>query len=133
MKIENDNRKELLNALEKQVKIALEAVGYQAVSDVTKDPISVDTGLMKNSITFCLSGEAPKLGSYRADRGDGRGSYTGRAPDEHPPALYIGTNVTYAKYIELGTSKMRAKPFFLYKLKANLGNYKNILIKYLKQ
>lgn len=133
MRIENDNRKIILTALTEQAKLALEAVGYQAVSDVTKDPIPVDTGLMKNSITFALSGEAPQIGTYSADKGSVAGSYEGIAPNDKDPTLYIGTNVTYAKYIELGTSKMTARPFMLPKLKANLASYKEILTKYLKQ
>jgi len=133
MKIENDNSKIIIEALTEQVKLALEAVGYQAVTDVTRDPIPVDTGLMKNSITFALSGEAPVDGSYSADKGDTSGSYTGTAPADKEPTLYIGTNVTYAKYIEFGTSKMTARPFMLPKLRANLANYKEILTKYLKQ
>lgn len=133
MRIENDNRKIILTALTEQAKLALEAVGYQAVSDITKDPIPVDTGLMKNSITFALSGEAPKTGDYSADNGDESGSYSGTAPRDKEPTVYIGTNVTYAKYLEFGTSKMTARPFMMPKLKANLGHYKEILTKYLKQ
>ncbi len=133
MKIKNDKRKEVLSALESQVRLALEAVGTQAVTDVSTDPIPVDTGLMKNSITFALSGEGPKIGSYSADKSGKTGGYHGQTPSEPKNTIYIGTNVEYAKYVELGTSKMTARPFMMPKLKANLGNYKEILQKYLKE
>lgn len=130
--IKNDRTNEVLSALESQTKLALEAVGYQAVSDVTHDPIPVDTGLMKNSITFALDGEEARIGSYSADNSNETGSYHGTAPTDKKHTVYIGTNVYYAKYVELGTSRMKARPFMMPKLKANLGNYKNIITKYLK-
>lgn len=131
MKIKNDRRQEVLTALEEQVKTGLKAVGMQAVSDVTRDPIPVDTGLMKNSITYAISGEPPAIGSYMGSKGKS-GSYSGSAPEDKVPTLYIGTNVHYAKYLEFGTSKMTARPFMMPKLKANLGHYKEILKKCLK-
>lgn len=133
MRIENDNRDAVLKELDDRVKLALKAVGMQAVSDVTADPIPVDTGLMKNSITYAVSGESPAKGSYRANTGNGSGSYRGRAPNDKIPAVYIGTNVHYAKYLEFGTSKMKPRPFLRVKLKANLGRYKEILLKYLQK
>jgi len=39
--------------------------------------------------------------------------------------LSVGSNLAYAKHVELGTSKMRAKPF----LKPALEKYKNYLNK----
>lgn len=132
IKILNNNKKAILDALDDQVKLALKAVGMQAVSDVTRDPIPVDTGLMKNSITYAISGESPAITSYRADNTNESGSYQGTAPNDTIPALYIGTNVHYAKYLEFGTSKMKKRPFLAVKLKANLGHYKEILKEYLK-
>lgn len=133
MRIENDNRDAVLKELDERVRLALKAVGMQAVSDVTQDPIPVDTGLMRNSITYAISGEPPEKSSYRATKGNARGSYRGTAPNDDIPAVYIGTNVHYAKYLEFGTSKMKARPFLRVKLKANLGRYKEILLKYLQK
>ena len=58
MRIEKDNRQLLLAELEDRVKIALTAVGMQAETDVKKGSIPVDTGLLRNSITFAVSGES---------------------------------------------------------------------------
>lgn len=133
VKIENDNRNLLLNELEDRVKIALTAVGMQAETDVKKGNVPVDTGLLRNSITFAVSGESPHQSSYEANSGNGRGSYSGKAPKDKVPAVYIGTNVEYAKYVQFGTSKMRPRDFLMAPLRANLGKYKEILTKYLKQ
>ena len=74
---------------------------------------SVDTGLLRNSITFARGGKPANVTSYSADSGGGSGSYSGNAPVDRSDkyAVYIGTNVEYAPFIELGTVKMDAKPF----------------------
>ena len=133
-RIENDNTKSILEILKESSKTALTAVGMQAVTDViSKGDFPVDTGLLRNSITFAISGESPAIGSYSADKGTGNGSYQGTAPDDRDPTVYIGTNVEYAKYVQYGTSKMKARDFLMAPLRANLGKYKEILTKYLKQ
>lgn len=134
VKIENDNRNLLLNELENRSKIALTAVGMQAVTDIiSKGDFPVDTGLLRNSITFAVSGESPAISSYSASKGGESGEYNGTAPDDKVPAVYIGTNVEYAKYVQYGTSKMAPRDFMYAPLKANIGHYKEILNKYLKQ
>lgn len=133
-RIENDNTKSILEMLKESSKTALTAVGMQAVTDViSKGDFPVDTGLLRNSITFAISGEPPAIGSYSADKGNENGSYQGTAPDDKDPTVYIGTNVEYAKYVQFGTSKMKARDFLMSPLRANLGKYKEILTKYLKQ
>ena len=133
VRIENDNRNLLLNELEDRVKVALTAVGMQAETDVKKGNVPVDTGLLRNSITFAVSGEGVHQSKYRADSGDKSGSYKGKAPNDKVPAVYIGTNVEYAKYVQFGTSTMKARDFLMAPLRANLGHYKDIITKYLKQ
>lgn len=133
-RIENDNTKSILEMLKESSKTALTAVGMQAVTDViSKGDFPVDTGLLRNSITFAISGEPPAIGSYSADKGNENGSYQGTAPDDKDPTVYIGTNVEYAKYVQFGTSRMKARDFLMSPLRANLGKYKEILTKYLKQ
>lgn len=133
VKIENDNRKAILNELEAKTKRALTAVGMQAVTDIIRQgDFPVDTGLLRNSITFAVSGEPPAMGSYRADRGEQGGEYTGSAPDGKTPCVYIGTNVEYAKYVEYGTSKMTPRDFMFAPLRANIGHYKEIMEQYLR-
>lgn len=139
IKIENDKTKEILTELEKAVKLALTDVGIEAVDNITsRGDFPADTGLLKNSITFAVSGESPLISSYRADKkrkGEGEirtGSYQGTAPNDKTKAVYIGTNVEYAKYVEYGTSKMVARDFMNAPLKANFGHYKEIMEKHIK-
>jgi len=71
-----------------------------------------DTGLLKNSITFALSGQEAKEKEYKADKPDKsgevkKGMYEGTVPKEsdHETSVYIGTNVEYGVYQEMGTGK----------------------------
>lgn len=119
IKLEVDNTEEVLRALKEQVDLGLEAIGAQAQSYAVRD-CPVDTGLLRNSITFAVAGKGTNASSYHAKYGSNRnskgkrisasskkagsvgyGSYSagtvGNA-DEH--AVYIGTNVEYAPYVE---------------------------------
>ena len=68
-----DNTDEVLSALEKAKKRGLEAIGLTAEGYAKKDT-PVDTGRLRNSISHATDDEA----------------------------AYIGTNVEYAPYVELG-------------------------------
>lgn len=98
-----DNTKEVLSALDKAIERGLEAIGLTAEGHAKKDPnMPVDTGLARNSITFAISGKEVNTSSYKADKGDETGSYSGTAPNDKDKAVYIGSNVEYFPYIELG-------------------------------
>ena len=68
-----DNTNEVLAALKKAKKRGLEAIGLTAEGYAKKDT-PVDTGRLRNSISYATDDEA----------------------------AYIGTNVEYAPYVELG-------------------------------
>lgn len=68
-----DNTKEVLSAMEKAIERGLEAIGLTAEGHAKKET-PVDTGRLRNSI--------------------------GHAVEEK--SAYIGTNVEYAPYVELG-------------------------------
>ena len=68
-----DNTDEVLSALEKAKQRGLEAIGLTAEGHAKKET-PVDTGRLRNSISHSTDGEAE----------------------------YIGTNVEYAPYVELG-------------------------------
>ena len=68
-----DNTDEVLSALERAKKRGLEAIGLTAEGYAKKDT-PVDTGRLRNSISHATDDEA----------------------------AYIGTNVEYAPYVELG-------------------------------
>ena len=73
-----DNSKEVLEAMQQAALRALEKCGLTA-EGYAKKLCPVDTGNLRNSITHTV--------------------------DEEEPAAYIGSNVEYAAYVELGTGK----------------------------
>ena len=98
-----DHSDRLKIKFEKALKKAATMIGG-TIEGHAKELAPVDTGLLRNSITYAIGGEPPAIQSYRADKGDGRGEYAGTAPtdDEQEVTVYIGTNVQYAPYQELG-------------------------------
>ena len=119
-KAEHDRR------LEKAIEKALRLVGGQAeryAKETISDMEAVDTGFLRNSITWALDGEAPNAGEYQDDKGEQHGEYQGETQkDQHGTrSVYIGSNVYYAPYVEFGTRKMIARPF----LSQSLTNHKD--------
>ena len=99
-----DNTDEVLSALEKAKIRGLTAIGMTAEGHAKKkitQAKAVDTGRLRNSITFAVSGESANISSYSGDHGEEGGSYSGTAPNDKEKAVYIGTNVEYAPGIEL--------------------------------
>ena len=74
-----DNTQEVLSALEKAKKRGLEAIGLVAEGHAKK-LTPVDTGRLRNSISHATDDEA----------------------------AYIGTNVEYGPYVELGSPTIKA-------------------------
>lgn len=115
-----DNLENVLEEFAKQVDVGLEMIGMQAErhakQNITENG-TVDTGLLRNSITYAVHGQSPELQSYSADRGNGHGNYSGTVGTEADKAVYIGTNVEYAPYVEYGHQQygggghVPAKPF----------------------
>ena len=96
-----NNSKEILNAEQEAVKKALTMIGIKA-ERFAKEDCPVDTGLLRNSITYAISGESPAQTYYQADRKKpGKeqkecGEYKGTVPNDKNLSVYIGTNVEYA-------------------------------------
>ena len=128
-----DNSKEVIEAKNNAVEKALEMIGLKA-EGYAKLKCPVDTGLLRNSITYAVSGKSPALGNYHASMGSNRiksgknagkryssgsskagsvgyGSYSGTIGNAKEEAVYIGTNVEYAPYVEMGTQRTKAQPF----------------------
>ena len=82
--VNQDNTATAAKGIKSAINVALEKIGLLAEGYAT-DLCPVDTGNLRASITHAVS------------------------PGEK--AVYIGTNVEYAPYVELGTSKMQAQPF----------------------
>lgn len=134
--IGTDNSKEVLRAAEEAIERALEAVGMQA-ENYAKMKCHVDTGLLRNSITHALSGQAPATTEYKADKADkngniASGSYDGQAPIE-PGTVFIGTNVEYAPYVEMGTRHSDPYPFLEPAITEHVDEYKRLVEEYLRK
>lgn len=95
-----DNTDEVLSALEKAIQNGLTAIGMTAEGHAKKET-PVDTGRLRNSITHAI--------------------------DTDEQAAYIGTNVEYAPYVELGTVKMQARPFLRPAATEHSEEYKRIM------
>lgn len=123
-------------ALEK----GLEAIGMKA-EGYAKAKCPVDTGLLRNSITYAVSGKAISY-SYKANMNKGyddvedkakSGSVSGVMGTSENPAVYIGTNVEYAPYVEMGTINYPTPRPFIKPAAANHAReYKAILEEALK-
>ena len=123
-----DNSAIFKKAKDEAVARALEAIGLTAERHA-KENCPVDTGLLRNSITHAISGEAPAIKSYKATYGSNRykkgknagkrysassknagtvgvGFYSRKIPEEpnEKKAVYIGTNVKYARAVETSDS-----------------------------
>lgn len=110
------HKKEVKNQLEGALDRALMTAGMMAESQAKRNlkaNKSVQTGLLRNSITFARGGKSANIGTYNADVGTGSGSYSGTSsPDpKYEYSVYVGTNVEYAPFVELGTSRADPKPY----------------------
>lgn len=152
----NDYSKEVLKAKEEAVLKFLEETGLhlagEAQAELENDPRRVDTGLLRNSITYALDGQSPAATSYRASYGSNRwksgkrkgmrlkatakragevksGSYGGSVPEEKngAHAVYVGTNVEYAIYVHEGTRRMTANRFLKNAFEKNMDQIKEKL------
>ena len=140
IKVEKDLREQLLKATEEQIALALEACGSEVERNAS-DYCPVDTGFLRNSITYALDGEAPKKTTYKADDADKSGkiktgSYSGVAPKESngKRSVIIGSNLPYARRIEFDSWSQKAKDGFLrIAITRHLDEYKNLISNILKQ
>ena len=124
--MDRDNSGDARRRLDAAIEKALEMIGGLIESSAKENLTangSVDTGLLRNSITHALGGEYPATPQYTNNAGgtnkagkqieEKHGEYRQPAPADsaNERTVYIGSNVEYAPFIELGTSKMGAKPY----------------------
>ena len=93
-----DNTDEVLAALERAKKRGLEAIGLTAEGYAKKDT-PVDTGRLRNSISHSTDDEA----------------------------AYIGTNVEYAPYVELGARGRKGKHMLQKAASEHTDEYKRLM------
>lgn len=98
-------KKEVLSEISKAERSALSAIGLFVEAE-SKLRTPVKTGHLKRSITHKLN--------------------------ESEKSVSIGTNVSYAAYVELSTSKTKAQPYLMPAVTENKDKLKAIIKKYLK-
>lgn len=98
MQVNADNTDMVKAELKTAIGRALWRIGSQA-EGYAKDLCPVDTGNLRNSITHV----------------------------EDKSASYIGTNVVYGKYVELGTHRAPAQPFLKPAATEHAQTYRNIV------
>ncbi len=129
-----DNTEEVMKAMEAAIRRGNEAIGLAAERHAKKKITqagAVDTGRLRNSITYALAGEETHVKSYKANKGGkDRETYTydGTADGKKGSGVYIGTNVEYAPGIELGTHRSAGAVHFIQDAVANhTDEYKRIM------
>lgn len=121
------NKNEILAALKRNIENGLEAIG-SAAEGHAKDDCPVDTGRLRNSIT------------YATDSFHSQGKDTPESPDASPEdyelrgtpeknTVYIGTNVEYAPAVEFrdATHKTGKAHFLRDSIAKHSKEYKAIL------
>lgn len=96
-----DHSEEVIAEIKSKMPTILEALGLAGESNAVMEITSlgaVDTGNLRNSISHADDGVY----------------------------AYIGTNVEYAPYVELGSSRMEARPFLQNAVLNHLDEYRQI-------
>lgn len=127
------NSKGFNEALQKGIKNGLTKIGMKAET-YAKQLAPTDTGLLRNSVTYAIGGEQPHIRKYYDDAGANSGKYAGVAPADSTgqTTLYIGSNVNYAPFQELGhhTTKgtwIEPQEFIGPSIEGHRTEYQNIL------
>ena len=102
-KMENDFSDLIEQAAFSQIETALEKVGLMAERNA-KIACPVDTGRLRNSIT------------HTHDKN----------------TAYVGTNVEYAPYVEMGTTNTKAQPYLKPAIADHIQEYKSTIEQELK-
>lgn len=155
--VENDHMDEIIAECHRRALAALQLCGAQcernAKINLEKDPRRVDTGLLRNSITYGMANGETAIKSYKSNtthgntdsttrrgiagtpvKNPGSGSYAGTLPDVDgsDQAVYVGTNVEYGIYVHEGTQRMAPNRFLRNAMGEHIPEYKAIIEKVLK-
>ena len=102
-----NNKNLTKNELERRIPVILEALGIEAEGNAVTEITTmgaVDTGRLRGSISHAVARDS----------------------------TYIGTNVEYAPYVELGTYKMASRPFLRNAISKHVDEYKQLILDGLK-
>lgn len=119
-----DNSNKILRLFNGAVARGLDAIGATA-ERYAKKSCPVDTGRLRNSITY-----ATKTYSGQGNYTDNKGNAFSDAYARGSPGgstVYVGTNVEYGSYVELGTSRMAARPFLRPAASNHSNEYKQLM------
>ena len=108
IKIVQDNSHLVAQMIPKAIARALEEVGILAEGHVIgymTERFIVDTGRLRNSITHAI---------------------------QQDNTVIVGTNVSYAKYVHNGTSKVTGRPFLTAPISQHLDEYREMIREALK-
>lgn len=134
-----DNTDEVISLFKKAKHRGLEAIGIRAETHAKKKITqagAVDTGRLRNSITYAIAGYRTHVETYRRGNVSGgtsekhkRYEYSNQVMDgEKDSAVFVGTNVEYAPGIELGTHRKAGAVHFLQDAATNHSDeYKNLM------
>lgn len=100
--VKQDNTEQVVDGIDSAIGVALEKIGLLAENYAVKK-CPVDSGNLQGSIT------------HEVDVDDN--------------AVYVGTNVEYALYVELGTSRQKAQPFLRPAASKHDAQYRRVLKK----
>lgn len=100
VEVGSDNTEQVIDGINAAILRALERIGMQA-EGYAKDICPVDTGNLRNRIRHKV--------------------------DDKEKAVYIGTNVEYAPYVELGTHRQAAQPYLKPAAADHQKTYRNIV------
>lgn len=119
-----DHSSDTIREMLRKKAIALEKVGLVA-EGYAKMLCPVDTGRLRNSITHATS-QNHGQGDYQDNNGlDFHDASAQSKPRDD--SVYIGTNVEYAPYIELGTVRCGARPYLRPAAADHIEEYKRII------
>lgn len=128
------NKKLYQQALEQAAERILTMIGMD-VETAAKKLAPVDTGLLRNSITWAIAGEGANTQTYQANKGGGTGMYQGTAPEDKPHqyTVHLGSNVEYAMAQETRQFKDGSHAFLRPAVNNNIQHFKNIIVQELKK
>lgn len=104
--VNEDNTEEVSRGIVRAIDRALEEIGL-AAEGYAKRACPVDTGNLRNSITHAVEGSED--------------------------AVYVGTDVEYAPYVEMGTRRTAAQPFLRPAATEHGSTYRSILKRNLEE
>ena len=124
------HRDEVEEALKRAKIAALEAIGSKAAG-YAGALAPHDTGRLRNSITWATQESEGRHFSYTDDPGNSFSYEIGTGVPED--SVCVGTNVEYAEYQEMGTSKTKAHPYLKPGVMNHINEYKELAESFMRK